>query len=249
MDKIVQYEKWVSAIEAVVPTLFNTVICHGNSLILHITNNTSSAVISVLDRLHDQLPHHNQVLVVKMCLGVFHPGTLQFKQKMQRSIPSGMYHTEMEIEEENEDVKKNEGDSNSFSEKYNSRKFSIDSTEKDKFGNDTLSPRKKKIPISETFYSRHSPQAIGRKVYCPSPLRGQNPAETSPFPSVGRVNRKLYTAAERPEKKMKIGKSRQAVRDVNSSVDQNLITKFRLIFLGVTKNDYMKQIHSGRLPR
>ena len=38
-------------------------------------------------------------------------------------------------------------------------------------------------------------------------------------------------------------------RDINSTVDESLIIKFRLIFLGVTKTDYIKQIHSGRLPR
>ena len=38
-------------------------------------------------------------------------------------------------------------------------------------------------------------------------------------------------------------------RDVNSLVDLDLITKFRLIFLGVVRNHYLKQVHSGRLPR
>ena len=38
-------------------------------------------------------------------------------------------------------------------------------------------------------------------------------------------------------------------RDVNSLVDVDLITKFRLIFLGVVRKHYLKQVHSGRLPR
>lgn len=42
---------------------------------------------------------------------------------------------------------------------------------------------------------------------------------------------------------------KRIIRDINSTVDESLIIKFRLIFLGVTKTDYIKQIHSGRLPR
>jgi hypothetical protein len=196
----------------------------------------------VLDRLHDQLPHHNQVLVVKMCLGVFHRSTLQYKEKMIGDTSKGIFRNETEIEDDVDDIKKHDGE---HSEKYNSRKFSTDSNDKAKFGNESISP-KKKIPISETYYARQSPQVIGRKVYCPSPFRGLTPSgSSSPFPS---VMNKFITEAEPFAKKEK-KKSRQPIRDVNSSVDQSLITKFRLIFLGVTKNDYMKQIHSGRLPR
>ena len=39
------------------------------------------------------------------------------------------------------------------------------------------------------------------------------------------------------------------VRDINASVDQDLITKFRIVFLGVLRNHYMKQVQAGRLPR
>jgi hypothetical protein len=207
------------------------------------TNNTHHDDFSVLDRLHDQLPHHNQVLVVKMCLGVFHRSTLQSKIKMPGDTSKEIFRNRTENEDDVDDIKKQDSE---YSEKYNSRKLSTDSNDKAQFGNESISPKKKKIPISETFYARHSPQVIGRKVYCPSPFKGLTPSgSSSPFPSV--MNR-FITEAEPFAKKEK-KKSQQPIRDVNSTVDQSLITKFRLIFLGVTKNDYMKQIHSGRLPR
>ena len=166
---------------------------------------------------------------------------------MQGDPSRAIFRNEIDIEDDIDDLKKCDKE---LFEKHNSRKLSTDSHEDVKFGNDSVSPKKKKIQISETFYSRHSPQVVGRKVYCPSPFRSLNPSEpNSPIPP-SRKNKHTHNSREDISEHMKeMKKFPKQIRDVNSSVDQSLITKFRLIFLGVTKNDYMKQIHSGRLPR
>ena len=135
---------------------------------------------------------------------------------------------------------------------------------------------RKKHPISSTFFTRISPVVSSRKVFYVSPFKNQstNSCNTNTISknknSINNDNSndndhnnnkndykditKRYQEDKETVKEMIMeeggsSEKKKIIRDVNSSVDENLIIKFRLIFLGVTKNDYIKQIHSGRLPR
>ena len=233
-----------------------------------------------------------------MCEGVFDKNILELKQTLQQqSSGDSLQNKEDDVinEEEfslphnsdiinrssyslNSDHKTSEKSRGEESvENIQNRKFSIDSTGIESYARDGKLLRKKKIPISSTFFSRHSPQAPTRKPFYPSPFKGTD-INMSPFPSVGKSHRKhtntqtgTHTDAHtdthadthmNTQTDMEEGLNETNInskdtpelsgitpRDVNSRIDQNLITKFRLIFLGVTKKDYMKQINSARLPR
>lgn len=219
-----------------------------------------------------------------MCRGVFDRNILELKQilqqqssgdSMQNREHDGMNEGDFKLPHHSDSMNRSSYSfisDHKMSEKskgeesietLQNRKFSADSTGLESYAHDGKSMRKKKIPISSTFFSRHSPQATIRKPFYPSPFKA---SEMSPYPAVGKSHStrtsartgKRTDAHTHMEEGLNIsnidieetqGMSSVTPRDVNSRIDQNLITKFRLIFLGVTKKDYMKQINSGRLPR
>lgn len=75
-----------------------------------------------------------------------------------------------------------------------------------------------------------------------SPSQPSSPFHLQSSPSF-QLN--LISSQQQTEEERKRSSYDCIVRDVDSPVDQYLITKFRLIFLGVIKNDYMKQVRQS----